>query len=61
MYCPSCPVLIELTLRHLPGVDGVTASTTDSLTVVAFDETLVTLDPILTEIRKSGCGAECAA
>jgi copper chaperone CopZ len=61
MYCPSCPMLIELTLRDLPGVDDVTASTADSLTVVVFDETRVTLDAILIEIRKSGSGAECAA
>jgi copper chaperone CopZ len=61
MYCPSCPMLIELTLQDLPGVHDVTVSTADSRTVVTFDKTRVTLDAILTEIRKSGYDAECVA
>lgn len=61
MYCPSCPMLIELTLRELPGVGDVWASTADCKTVVTYDESLVSLDAIVTEIRNAGYGAECAA
>ena len=61
MYCPSCPMLIELSLRDLPGVDDVRASTADCETIVTFDESLVTPDTILNEIRNAGYGAECAA
>jgi copper chaperone CopZ len=61
MHCPSCPMLIELSLRDLPGVGDVRASTADCQTVVTYDESLVTLDAIMNEIRNAGYGAECAA
>ena len=61
MHCPSCPMLIELNVCDLPGVTAVRASTADSLTVVTFDESIITPDAIVNEIRNSGYGAECAA
>jgi copper chaperone CopZ len=61
MYCPSCPMLIELSLGDLPGVGSVRASNADCETVVTFDESVIALDTILNEIRNAGYGAECAA
>ena len=60
MYCPSCPMLIELSLQDLPGIGDVRASTADCETVVTYDESLITLDVIMNEIRNAGYGAECA-
>jgi len=54
-------MLIELNVCDLPGVTAVRASTADSLTVVTFDESIITPDAIVNEIRNSGYGAECAA
>jgi copper chaperone len=61
MHCPSCPMLIELSLRDLAGVGDVRSSTADCETVVTYDESLVTPDTIMNEIRNAGYGAECAA
>jgi copper chaperone CopZ len=61
MHCPSCPMLIELSLRDLPGVNDVRVSTVDCQTIVAYDESLLTPEAILNEIRSAGYGAECAA
>ncbi len=61
MHCPSCPMLIELSVRDLPGVSDVRVSNADCSTVVTYDESVITQDVILNEIRSAGYGAECAA
>jgi copper chaperone CopZ len=61
MYCPSCPMLIELTVHDLPGVTDVQVSNADCSTVVTFDESATTAETILAAIRNAGYGAECAA
>jgi len=61
MYCPSCPMLIELSVRDLPGVVDVRVSNADCSTLVTYDESALSVDAILQEIRDAGYGAECAA
>ena len=58
MYCPSCPMLIELSLSDLPGVSAVQVSSADCSTVVTFDESAITAETIIREIRDAGYGAE---
>ncbi len=61
MHCPSCSMLIALNVRDLQGVTDVRASNAACLTIVTFDESVVTLETIVNEIRNAGYGAECAA
>jgi copper chaperone CopZ len=61
MHCPSCPMLIELSVRDLPGIGDVRVSNADCETVVTYDDSFITPESILTEIRNAGYGAECAA
>ena len=61
MYCPSCPMLIELSVCDLPGVADVQVSSADCRTVVTYDESQTTAETILDEIRNAGYGAECVA
>jgi copper chaperone len=58
MHCPSCSMLIELSVGDLPGVSEVRASNADCLTVVTFDESVIALDTIINEIQSAGFGAE---
>jgi copper chaperone CopZ len=61
MHCPSCPMLIELSVSDLPGVTAVQVSSADCSTVVCFDESKITAENILDEIRGAGYGAKCVA
>ena len=61
MYCPSCPMLIELSVCDLPGVSTVKVSNADCSTVVTYDESKINAEAILQEIRGAGYGAELVA
>jgi copper chaperone CopZ len=61
MYCPSCPMLIELSVGDLPGVSAVKVSAANCVTFVTFDESVVAPNTIVNEIRKAGYGADCTA
>jgi len=61
MHCPSCPMLIELSLRDLPGVGEVEVSAARSQTVVTYDESVIAPEAIINEMRNAGYGAERAA
>jgi copper chaperone CopZ len=54
-------MLIELSLRDLPGVGDVKVSAANSQTVVTFDESVITADLIIKEMGNAGYGAERAA
>ena len=54
-------MLIELSVCDLPGVTAVQVSNADCSTVVTYDESKITADAILDEIRGAGYGAERAA
>jgi copper chaperone CopZ len=61
MHCPSCPMLIELSVCDLPGVTAVRVSNADCSTIVTYDESAITADAILDEIRGAGYGADRVA
>ena len=61
MHCPSCSMLIDMTLGD---VDGVVDSKTDhvtGLTVVTFDDTKTGVGAIIDAIRSVGYDAEPSA
>ena len=61
IHCPSCPMLIELSVCDLPGVSTVRVSNADCSTVVTYDESKVNAETILAEIRSAGYGAKRVA
>jgi copper chaperone CopZ len=54
-------MLIELSVCDLPGVSAVQVSGADCSTVVTYDESAITAETILQEIRDAGYGAERVA
>lgn len=60
MHCPSCSMLIEMTVSDLDGVADVHADHRTGETEVTFDPEKVDTDRIVEEIRKAGYGAEVA-
>ena len=60
MHCPSCSMLVDMTLDDLPGV---VASKTDHVTgdtIVTFDSDAVSTDQLIEAIRSVGYDAEPA-
>lgn len=60
MHCPSCSMLVDMTLDD---VAGVVSSKTDHVsgdTVVTFDPDVVTVDGLIEAIRSVGYDAEMA-
>lgn len=60
MHCPSCSMLIEMTVGELDGVAEVRSDHRTGKTSVTFDPDKVDSDRIVDEIRKAGYGAEVA-
>jgi Cu+-exporting ATPase len=60
MHCPSCSMLIEMSVGDLDGVDSVSSDHRTGETRVVFDSDRVTTDRIIEEIQKAGYGAEVA-
>lgn len=54
MHCPSCSMLVELSVADLPGVESVKASHADGTTVVTFDDAVLDAERIEAEIRNAG-------
>lgn len=54
MHCHGCEMLIQLSVKELPGVARVEASHADGLVTVEFDEGAVTLDEIKKVIEREG-------
>ena len=60
MHCPSCSMLVDMTLDD---VAGVVSSRTDHVsgdTVVTFDSGVVSVDSLIEAIRSVGYDAEVA-
>jgi len=58
MHCSSCSMLVDITLGE---VEGVIESRTDhatGLTVVTYDDAVVTVDALIEAIRGAGYEAE---
>ncbi len=60
MHCPSCSMLIEMSLTDLQGVSDVKVDYKAGTTVVTYDEALVSDADIIGEIEKAGYQATAA-
>jgi copper chaperone CopZ len=60
MHCPSCSMLIQMTVGELDGVESVSSDHRTGETDVTFDPAKVDADRIVEEIRRAGYGAEVA-
>ncbi|MFA5844277.1 MAG: heavy-metal-associated domain-containing protein [Coriobacteriia bacterium] len=54
MHCPSCSMLIQMSLEDLDGVSEARADFRTGVTEVVYDPDVVTVDRIVTEIRSAG-------
>lgn len=54
MTCAACPVTVRTAIRRVPGVTDVTVDFEKKLAVVAFDDTVATVDQIATATRNAG-------
>ncbi len=60
MHCPSCSMLIKMSVEDLDGVSAADSDYRSGETVVTYDPQVVTIEEILAEITKAGYGAEVA-
>lgn len=58
MHCPSCSMLIQMTLEDLDGVVSAKADHADGTTEVVYDPMRTTPEGIVDQITKAGYGAE---
>lgn len=58
MHCPSCAMLIQMSVGDLDGVQSVVADNVTGLTEVTYDAEKVSADAVVSEIVKAGYGAE---
>ena len=58
MHCPSCSMLIELTLNDVDGVVSATSDYRTAMTEVTFDSERLSAADVVDEIVKAGYGAE---
>ena len=61
MHCPSCSMLIEMTLTEMPGVVSAKADQARGTTVVTYDPSVLDTTAIASAIRGAGYDAELAA
>ena len=60
MHCTNCAMKIESIEDDLPGIKEVNASYTKQQMIVEYDENSVTVDDIITAVRKKGYQANPA-
>jgi len=60
-HCSSCSMLIEMTLKELPGVTEAKADHGRGTAVVTYDPSLLDTTAIAEVIRGTGYGAELVA
>jgi len=58
MHCPSCAMVIELSLSGIPGVESAKVSYTDGLAKISYDSSLVDKSAIVAEIESLGYGVD---
>ena len=61
MHCSSCSMLIDMTLGDPAGVEDSKTDHATGVTVVTYDDSLVTADEIIGAIRSVGYEAEVEA
>jgi copper chaperone CopZ len=60
-HCPSCSMLIEMSVDELDGVSAVRASHADGTAEVTYDPDVIDAETIAQTIRQAGYGAEVRA
>jgi copper chaperone CopZ len=60
-HCPSCTMLIELTVGDLDGVAEVTSDHAGETTTVQYDPARTSPETVAEAIRTAGYGAEIIA
>jgi copper chaperone CopZ len=60
MHCPSCSMLVEMTVGELAGVASVSSDHRTGDTQVTYDPAVVSPEEIVGAIRQAGYGAEVA-
>ncbi|MDY0340111.1 MAG: heavy-metal-associated domain-containing protein [Coriobacteriia bacterium] len=60
MHCPSCSTLIQMDLKDVAGVSGVTSDHRTGVTEVTYDDSLTGSEQIVAAVMKAGYGAELA-
>jgi copper chaperone CopZ len=58
MHCPSCPKLIELSLKEAEGVKVIKASLKTKIVMVEYDSSCVSPDDLVEIIKESGYSAQ---
>lgn len=56
MCCPGCAKNVESAIGNIRGVEDVTADHGDAELDVVYDDESVTVDDILDEAERAGCG-----
>lgn len=57
LHCPSCSMLVQMSVGDLDGVQCVQTDHRSGITEVVYDPALVTDEAIIAEIVKAGYGA----
>lgn len=60
MHCPSCSMLIEMTLTDLAGVEVAASDHRSGVTEVTYDTAILTDEKIVSEIEAAGYSARVA-
>lgn len=60
MHCPSCSMLIEMSLGDVDGVTSASSDYKSGITEVTYDTTILTAEAIVSEIEKAGYTARVA-
>jgi copper chaperone len=60
MHCPSCSMLIELSLGDVDGVESASSDYKTGITEVTYDAGVLTPEAIVAEIEKAGYIASIA-
>lgn len=58
MHCGSCSMLVDMTLKDLPGVIDSSTSHADGKTTVTFDDSVTDVPALIGAIRSVGYEAE---
>lgn len=57
MHCPSCSMLIEMSLTDLEGVEAAASDYRKGITEVTYDRAVLTPERIVSEIEAAGYSA----
>ncbi len=61
LHCSSCSMLVDMTLTDLAGVESTKTDHATGLTVVTYDDAVVTPEAIISAIQGAGYEADLEA